>query len=66
MNVDIFRVIQPFLDVAKGIKRGMKHLGPLVKERSEQETRYGKDWAERPVGTLDLFPAITLILSHTE
>ena len=66
MNVDISRVIQPFLGVANGIKRGMKHLGPLVKERSEQETRYGKDWAERPVGTLDLFPVITLILSHTE
>ena len=66
MNVDIFRVIQPFLGVAKGIKRGMKHLGPLVKERSEQETRYGKDWAERPVGTLNLFLVITLILSHAE
>ena len=66
MNVDIFRVIQPFLGVAKGIKRGMKHLGPLVKERSEQETRYGKDWAERPVGTLNPFLMMALTLSRTE
>ena len=26
------------------------HLGPLVKERSDQKARYGKDWAERQVG----------------
>ena len=43
-------VIRPFLGITKGPKRGMKHLGPLVKECSEQEAQYGKDWAERPVG----------------
>ncbi|KAF8697278.1 hypothetical protein AX14_001385 [Amanita brunnescens Koide BX004] len=41
-------IIKPFLNVRKGVKRGMRHLGPLVKEREEQEARYGKDWAERP------------------
>ena len=34
---------------AMSIKRGMKHIGPLVKERVEQEARYGKDWPGRPV-----------------
>jgi hypothetical protein len=61
-----FRVIKPFLNVTKGIKRGMRHLGPLVKERLEQEARYGKDWAERPVGTLTPFLVIALTLSYTE
>ena len=43
----------------------MKHLGPLVKERSEQEARYGKDWAERPVGTLILSWRL-LLLFHIQ
>jgi hypothetical protein len=45
----------PFLNVTNGVKRGMRHIGPLVKEREEQEARYGKEWAERPVSALNLF-----------
>ncbi|KAF8697276.1 hypothetical protein AX14_001384, partial [Amanita brunnescens Koide BX004] len=44
----LYPVIMPFLNVTNGVKRGMRHIGPLVKEREEQEARYGKEWAERP------------------
>jgi hypothetical protein len=32
--------------------RGMKHLGPLIKERLEKEALYGKDWSEKPVNAV--------------
>ena len=44
----------------------MRHIGPLVEERSEQEARYGKVWAEKPVGTLNRFLMMALNLSQTE
>ncbi|KAF8637691.1 hypothetical protein AX16_010766 [Volvariella volvacea WC 439] len=34
--------------VESGIQRGIRHLGPMIKERLEQEEKYGKEWAERP------------------
>ena len=43
----------------------MKHLGPLVKERLEQEARYGKDWAERPVGP-QILSRWLLLLFHIQ
>ena len=44
----------------------MRHIGPYVKERLEQEARYGKDWAERPVCVLNPFLAAALTLQYTE
>ncbi|KAF8330123.1 cytochrome P450 [Amanita rubescens] len=41
-------IVAPFLNAAKGLKRGLKHIGPLVKEREGLEARYGKDWQDRP------------------
>ncbi|KAF8330121.1 cytochrome P450 [Amanita rubescens] len=41
-------IVAPFLNVTKGIKRGLRHIGPLVKEREGLEARYGKDWQDRP------------------
>ena len=35
--------------VPSGIKRGLKHLGPLIRERIEQEAQYGDDWPDKPV-----------------
>ena len=40
----------------------MTQIGPLVKERLEQEARYGKDWAERQVGALTHLVVIILLL----
>ncbi|KAM6503707.1 Cytochrome P450 [Amanita muscaria] len=34
--------------IPNGIKRGTKHLEPLIKERFEQEAKYGEDRPERP------------------
>ncbi|KAF8343222.1 cytochrome P450 [Amanita rubescens] len=34
--------------VPNGIKRGMKHLGPLIRERIEQEAQNGDDWSDKP------------------
>ncbi|KAM6503705.1 Cytochrome P450 [Amanita muscaria] len=34
--------------VSNGIKRGTKHLEPFLRERFEQEAKYGEDWPERP------------------
>ncbi|KAF8329277.1 hypothetical protein F5887DRAFT_1082515 [Amanita rubescens] len=42
------RIVVRFTDVASGIERGMRHLGPLINERLEQEARYGKDWLDKP------------------
>ena len=44
----------------------MRLTGPLVKERSEQEARYGKDWVKRQVGLLTYFLAIMLLLFHIQ
>ncbi|KAF8733251.1 hypothetical protein AX14_003987 [Amanita brunnescens Koide BX004] len=42
-------LIKPFImNVTNDFKRGMKHISPLVKERSEREAQYGKHWAEGP------------------
>ena len=38
-----------FSTVSGDVKRGMKYLEPFIKERLEQEARYGKDWSEKPV-----------------
>ena len=35
--------------VPDDIKRGMKHLEPLIMERIEQERQYGDDWQDKPV-----------------
>ncbi len=35
--------------VPQGIKRGLKHLGPLIRERIEQAAHYGDDWPDKPV-----------------
>jgi hypothetical protein len=43
-----------FTTVSDDVKRGMKHLGPLIKERFEKEALYGKDWPEKPVGMLSI------------
>jgi len=43
------RIVARFLNAAKGVKRGLRHIGPLVKEREGLEARYGKEWQERPV-----------------
>ncbi len=45
----LLRIVVRFTDVASGIERGMKHLGPLINERLEQEARYGEDWLDKPV-----------------
>ncbi|KAF8687632.1 hypothetical protein AX14_003646 [Amanita brunnescens Koide BX004] len=37
-----------FSTVSGDVKRGMKYLEPFIKERLEQEARYGKDWSEKP------------------
>ncbi|KAF8347875.1 cytochrome P450 [Amanita rubescens] len=42
------RIVVRFTDVASGIERGMRHLGPLINERLGQEARYGKDWLDKP------------------
>ncbi|KIL60305.1 hypothetical protein M378DRAFT_168332 [Amanita muscaria Koide BX008] len=34
--------------IPNSIKRGTKHLEPLLRERFEQEAKYGEDWTERP------------------
>jgi len=34
--------------VPEGIKRGMKHLEPLIRERIEQERVYGDEWDDKP------------------
>ena len=43
------RVVARLMNGVLSIKHGMKHIGPFVKERVEQEARYGKDWPDRPV-----------------
>ncbi|KAF8637674.1 hypothetical protein AX16_010749 [Volvariella volvacea WC 439] len=35
-------------NVERGIKRGIKHLGPMIQERLENEEKYGREWADRP------------------
>ena len=60
MLIDFFRFVAPFLNAAKSVRRGLRHMGPLVKERLEQEARYGKDWPERPVGILCRRPMMSL------
>ncbi|KIL65509.1 hypothetical protein M378DRAFT_76984, partial [Amanita muscaria Koide BX008] len=35
-------------NVSNGIKRGTKHFEPFLRERFEQEAKYGEDWPERP------------------
>ncbi|KIL64963.1 hypothetical protein M378DRAFT_162532 [Amanita muscaria Koide BX008] len=34
--------------IPNSINRGTKHFEPLLRERFEQETKYGEDWPERP------------------
>ncbi|KIL60262.1 hypothetical protein M378DRAFT_26590 [Amanita muscaria Koide BX008] len=34
--------------IPNNIKRGTKHLEPLLRERVEQDAKYGEDWPERP------------------
>ena len=43
-------IVAKFLrKVPNGIKRGMRHLQPLIEERIKQEAQYGKDWPDKPV-----------------
>ncbi|KAF8321460.1 cytochrome P450 [Amanita rubescens] len=37
-----------FANVSNDIKRAMRHLDPLIKERLEQEAKHGKDWPNKP------------------
>ncbi|KIK77861.1 hypothetical protein PAXRUDRAFT_775722 [Paxillus rubicundulus Ve08.2h10] len=34
--------------VPASIRRGMKHLGPIIEERRKHLEEYGKDWADKP------------------
>ncbi|KAF8735505.1 hypothetical protein AX14_001941 [Amanita brunnescens Koide BX004] len=34
--------------IPHGIKRGMKHLGPIIEERIKQEALYGENWPDKP------------------
>ena len=45
----LVRIVVRFTNVANGIERGLRHLGPLINERLEQEARFGKDWPDKPV-----------------
>ena len=54
------------MNLTKGVKRGMRHIGPLVKERLEQEAQYGKDWAKRQVGVLTHFLVMMLLLFYIQ
>ncbi|KAM6503673.1 Cytochrome P450 [Amanita muscaria] len=43
--------IAPLLTrVPRALRRGIKHLEPLIGERLELKTMHGKDWSEMPVG----------------
>ncbi|KIJ21175.1 hypothetical protein PAXINDRAFT_65823 [Paxillus involutus ATCC 200175] len=34
--------------IPRSIRRGMKHLGPIIEERRRHLKEYGKDWADKP------------------
>ncbi|KAF8844183.1 cytochrome P450 [Paxillus ammoniavirescens] len=35
-------------NVPGSVRRGMKHLGPIIEERRKHLKEYGKDWADKP------------------
>ena len=39
-------------NVPKNIARGVEHLGPIIEERLKMREQYGKDWQDKPVGSL--------------
>ncbi|KAF8335539.1 cytochrome P450 [Amanita rubescens] len=41
-------IVSRFANVSNDIKRAMRHLKPLIKERLEQEAKHGKDWPNKP------------------
>ncbi|KAF8621411.1 hypothetical protein AX15_007823 [Amanita polypyramis BW_CC] len=41
-------VARLFANVSSDVKRGMRHLEPLIKERLAKEAQYGKDWPGKP------------------
>lgn len=46
----VVSIIVHFTNVASGIERAMRHLGPLIHERLEQEARHGAgDLTDEPV-----------------
>ena len=53
-------MVLPFLSVSKSLKRGMKHIVPLVEERKGLEERYGSDWQDRPVWRIFFSPTTSL------
>ena len=56
------RILAPlFRNIPNGIKRGAKHLEPLIRERLEQEAEHGEDWPERPVGSFFITAPIVLL-----
>ncbi|KAF8330122.1 cytochrome P450 [Amanita rubescens] len=59
-------IVARFLNSAKGLKRGLRHIGPLVKEREGLETRYGKDWQDRPVRRIFFSPMTPSLRSFRE
>ncbi|KAM6489258.1 Cytochrome P450 [Amanita muscaria] len=41
--------VAPLLrSIPRGVKRGIKHLEPLIEERLEQKALHGNDWSEKP------------------
>ncbi|KIL60300.1 hypothetical protein M378DRAFT_168328 [Amanita muscaria Koide BX008] len=56
--------VRPFVapllwSISRSVKRGVKHLEPLIKERVEQEKRRGKDSPERPNDLVSWFFDVT-------
>ena len=47
-----YRLVARFLtSVRECIDQGLKHLGPTIQDRLENDEKYGMEWAGRPVGT---------------
>lgn len=38
-----------FTTVPKSIERGVKHIGPIIRERYENMEKYGDNWQDKPV-----------------
>ena len=53
-------------DTPGSMKRGMKHLAPIIEERLKFLEEYGNDWADKPVHCPFLAKAVVLTVVHIE
>ena len=55
------RIVSRFANVSNDIKRAMRYLDPLVKQRLEQEAIHGKDWPNKPVSFRQFYNWLLLL-----